>query len=78
MVNAPGSLLTQRWREVDSNHRFPATVSFVKPRYHLLFAGTGADVASSSRWGRRAIASAKAGCGFLKVRTFAIHPHIQL
>jgi hypothetical protein len=26
---------------VDSNHRFPATVSFVKPQNHLLFAGTG-------------------------------------
>jgi len=37
---------TLRWREVDSNHRFSATVSFVKPQNHLLFAGTGADVAS--------------------------------
>ena len=34
-------------READSNFQFPATVSFVKPRYSSFFCREGADVALS-------------------------------
>jgi hypothetical protein len=53
---------TLRWRKTDSNFQFPATVSFVKPRYHLLFAGTGADITSSATaFARRGIAPNRGG-----------------
>ena len=39
-----GSLWTHRWSKPDSNFQFLTTVSFVRPRYHSFFCGTGADV----------------------------------
>jgi len=39
--------MTLLWREADSNFQFPATVSFVKPRYSSFFCREGADVARS-------------------------------
>ena len=52
--------------------RFLATVSFVKPRYRLLFAGTGADVAS------RATAFARPGIKLNEVGLWAADLTVQL
>jgi hypothetical protein len=43
----------------------------VEPSYHAL-------AWKAFQMGQEGHSHRKAGCGFLKVRTYAIHPHIQL